>query len=163
MQLFCTHLCTLVTSDNLTGNNPMGSNPASKKTIQCPNPWQSDAPGSGPGAGFGICCTVGQRATLLEPLGVQPVRREAAAPAQATHKSPKDRFALTVTVCPSPPSAHMGPQLPGDVNRAPTSSLRTSSCSGVAASLLSPFAVLCPVAVILAVHTPVQMEVLYSH
>ena len=104
---------TLVTSDNLTGNNPVGSNPASKQTIQCPLPWQSDAPGSGPGAGFGICCTVGQRATLLEPLGVQPVRRVAAAPAQATPKSPKDRFALTVTGCPSSPSAHMGPQLPG--------------------------------------------------
>ena len=109
-----------------------------------PLPWHSDGPGSGPGAGFGLCCTLWRRATLLEPLGVQSVRRGAAAPMQATPKSPKDRVALIVAVCPLSPSAHMGQQMPWRANRAPTSSSRSSSCSGVAASMLLPCAVLCP-------------------
>ena len=136
--------CTFATSDNLTGKSPVGSKPGSKNITQRPLSWQSDGPGSGPGAGFGLCCTLGQRATLLQPLGVQPVRRVAAAPVQATPKSPKDRVALIVAVCPSSPSAHMGQQMPWRANRTRTSSSRTSSCSGVAASLLPPCAGLCP-------------------
>ena len=122
----------------------MGSKSGSKNTTQRPLPWQSDGPGSGPEAGFGLCCTLGQRATLLEPFGVQPVWHGAPAPVQATAKSPKDRVALIVAVCPLSPSAHMGQQMPWRANRAPASSSRTSSCSGVAASLLPPCAVLCP-------------------
>ena len=122
----------------------MGSKPGSKNPTQRPLTWQSDGPGSGPGARFGLCCKVGQRATLLEPLGVQPARRGAAAPVQATPRSPKDRVALIVTVFPSSPSAHMGQQMPWRTIRAPISSSRSSSCSGVAASLLTPCAVLCP-------------------
>ena len=122
----------------------MRSKPRGKSTTQGPLPWQSDGPGSGPGARFGLCCKVGQRATLPEPLGVQPVRRGVETPVQATPKSPKDRFALNVAVFPSSPSAHMGQQMSWRANRAPNSSSRSSSCSGVAASMLPPCAVLCP-------------------
>ena len=55
----------------------------------------------------------------MEPLGVQPVRRGAAAPLQATPESPKDRFALTVAVCASSPFAHVGPQMSWRTTRAP--------------------------------------------
>ena len=159
MQLFCTHLCTLVTSDNLTGIIRWGQIQRVRRLIQCPLPWQSDAPGSGPGAGFGICCTVGQRATLLEPHGSAQGGSTCAGHSKIS-KGPLcvNRHSLpVVTIRP------YGTATPWGVNRAPTSSLSTSSCSGVAVSLLPPCAVLCPVAVILAVHTLVQMEVPYSH
>ena len=122
----------------------VGSKPGSKNTTQRPLSWQSYGPGSGPGAGFGLCSTLGQRATLLEPLGVQPVRRGAAASMQATPKSPEDRVALIVTVCPSSPSAHTDSKCPGAlIAHYVVSSSRSSSCSGVAASLFPPCAALC--------------------